>query len=452
MRNVLMVLCALQILSGSEYILTEGKRAWSKIDEMPKNKIADMSKIPQDPAFYANQLEALPMSRQLELDKEYDEKFFKPWKLNRIEKPLDELEWPFRSVRKEKIFDGAGTVIPSFVYEQWIDNAQFELLDTVHRQGITTRHVDVRALPTARPFYRDASKTGEGFPFDYNQNSSYHINTPLYISHYSKDRRWVFVRGSTAYGWVEASGIAVVDKSFMERFENGHYAVVIRDNIKLYQDGKALTIVKIGAIFPMIKTNVKTSDNNSTALGYLIAQRNLDGKAILQSASVAKSGLLVKKPLAFTPKNVAMIARQFYNEPYGWGGLLQTRDCSSTTKDYFAVFGIYLRRNSSEQAMDGCVTPIGSLNKNAKKQMIIGNAKPFRSLLFVPGHIVLYLGQYKGEPVIMHTYWGTRLTDGSKHVLARTVVTTTEPGKELDQIKESSKLANTLKKIITFGE
>jgi hypothetical protein len=202
----------------------------------------------------------------------------------------------------------------------------------------------------------------------------------------------------------------------------------------------------------MIKTNVKTSDNNSTALGYLIAQRNLDGKAILQSASVAKSGLLVKKPLAFTPKNVAMIARQFYNEPYGWGGLLQTRDCSSTTKDYFAVFGIYLRRNSSEQAMDGCVTPIGSLNKNAKKQMIIGNAKPFRSLLFVPGHIVLYLGQYKGEPVIMHTYWGTRLTDGSKHVLARTVVTTTEPGKELDQIKESSKLANTLKKIITFGE
>jgi hypothetical protein len=52
----------------------------------------------------------------------------------------------------------------------------------------------------------------------------------------------------------------------------------------------------------------------------------------------------------------------------------------------------------------------------------------------------------------MHTYWGTRLKNGSKYILARTVITTTEPGKELRNIKESSKLANTLKAIVTFGE
>jgi hypothetical protein len=62
------------------------------------------------------------------------------------------------------------------------------------------------------------------------------------------------------------------------------------------------------------------------------------------------------------------------------------------------------------------------------------------------------MGHYKGEPVIMHTYWGTRLKNGSKYVLARTVITTTEPGKELRNIKETSKLANTLKAIVTFGE
>ncbi len=72
-------------------------------------------------------------------------------------------------------------------------------------------------------------------------------------------------------------------------------------------------------------------------------------------------------------------------------------------------------------------------------------------MLYVPGHIVLYLGQYKGEPVIMHTYWGARLKDGSKKILGRTVITTTEPGKELKDIKESSKLAHTLKAIITPG-
>ncbi len=152
-----------------------------------------------------------------------------------------------------------------------------------------------------------------------------------------------------------------------------------------------------------------------------------------------------------SPNNATMIARQFYNEPYGWGGLMQTRDCSSFTKDYFAPFGIFLRRNSSKQARDGDYANIRGIPKNKKKQTIISKAKPFQSMLYVPGHIVLYLGQYKGEPVIMHTYWGARLKDGSKKILARTVITTTEPGKELSNIKESSKLANTLKGIITPG-
>jgi len=72
------------------------------------------------------------------------------------------------------------------------------------------------------------------------------------------------------------------------------------------------------------------------------------------------------------------------------------------------------------------------------------------SLLYVPGHITLYLGRYKGEPVIMHTYWGIRLKDWSKYPLCRTIITTTEPGKELRNIRERSKLINTLQQINTF--
>ncbi len=147
-----------------------------------------------------------------------------------------------------------------------------------------------------------------------------------------------------------------------------------------------------------------------------------------------------------------MITKQFYNEPYGWGGLLETRDCSSMTKDYLSVFGIFVRRNSGKQAKDGKYINLEGYKKAQKKKRILSKAKPFRSLLFVPGHIVLYLGEYKNEPVIMHTYWGIRLKNGSKYILARTVITTTEPGKELKNIKEQSKLIHTLKGIISFGE
>jgi len=50
----------------------------------------------------------------------------------------------------------------------------------------------------------------------------------------------------------------------------------------------------------------------------------------------------------------------------------------------------------------------------------------------------------------MHTYWGIRKTDGTKLITGRTIITTTEPGKERSDVKERSKLINTLKAIVNF--
>jgi hypothetical protein len=60
------------------------------------------------------------------------------------------------------------------------------------------------------------------------------------------------------------------------------------------------------------------------------------------------------------------------------------------------------------------------------------------------------MGQYRGEPVIMHTYWGIRKKDGSKLITGRTIITTTEPGKERRDTKESSRLIYTLRTIVKF--
>jgi hypothetical protein len=157
------------------------------------------------------------------------------------------------------------------------------------------------------------------------------------------------------------------------------------------------------------------------------------------------------KPVSFTPRNIAYIARQLKKDPYGWGGIRYGRDCSATTRDFFGVFGIFLHRNSSDQAKDGAkVINIKPFKGRAKKDAILANAQPFLSLLFVPGHIGIYIGEYKGEPVIMHTYWGVRLKDFSKYTLSHTIITTIEPGKEMPNLRKKSMMSNTLKKIINF--
>jgi len=327
-------------------------------------------------------------------------------------------------------------------WQWWVTNSNFDALETINAHAISVVHSNLRAFPTMTPIYRDPYKSTEAFPFDYNQNSELHINTPLYISHYSVDKKWAFARAAHAFGWVRLRDIALVDTNFMQKFQTKQYAVTIKDDLGLVNSKNiGISLVKLGSIFPY------SADKKHL----LVAQRTPEGKALFRYVSIPSTALAQKKPLRFNAKNVASVSKEFYNEPYGWGGKLQTRDCSATTRDFMSCFGIFLGRNSATQAKAGHAINIRHLKGRVKKDAILKYAKPFQSLLYVPGHITLYIGRYKNEPVIMHTYWGIRMNDWSKYPLSRTIITTTEPGKELPNSRAKSRLSNTLKKIVNAG-
>jgi len=425
---------------NANYLLQESNRVKSKIDSMPKGKVLDMRNIPQNPAYYASQIKPFSNKKQNKLDKEFNKKYFKPWNISKLDIPKQDFGWEIRFITKKPIYRVKGSIIKASTYNKWIDNAHYEQINSKKYKAITIRRTDVKALPTSTAYYRDPKEIGEGFPFDYNQNSALHINIPLLISHFSRDKRWAFVQASYSFGWIKVSDLALVNTKFIKTFQNDNYAMVIKDNLRLFNGKKNISLVKLGALFPIDKDGKH----------YLSASRDKKGHAHIEKVIVTSPKIIAKKPLPFTPHNVAMLAREFYGEPYGWGGSYECRDCSATTRDFLGPFGIFLRRNSSKQAKDGSSISLKDLNKSKKKKKIIEDAEPFRSLLYVPGHIVLYLGQYKGEPVVMHTYWGIRKKDRTKFITGRTIITTTEPGKERKDIREDSKLINTLKTIVNF--
>lgn len=425
----------------ANYILKNSKRRPSRIDHMPKGVVADMKNIPQDPAYYAKQIKPFDINEQKRFDNEFNKKYFKPWLLSSMNIPKKDSGWEVRFVQRRPIYRANGSVIPSSIYNKWIENANYGDMNSKSYKAITIKHTNVKAFPTSAAFYRNPHKTGQGFPFNYNQNSALHINVPLFISHFSKDKRWAFVRASYSFGWVKVSDIALVNPAFIRIFKNGNYSMTIKDNMRLYNEKKQpVSIVKLGSLFPL------SPDKKH----YLVAKRNAKGQAHIVYVNLLNSKSIAKMPLAFTPKNVAKLAKEFYGEPYGWGGGYKCRDCSSTTRDFLGPFGIFLHRNSSKQARDGSKISIKNLPKSYKKKFINQYAQPFKSLLYVPGHIVLYLGQFKGEPVVMHTYWGIRKKDGSKLITGRTIITTTQPGNERKDTKKSSQLIRTLKTIVNF--
>lgn len=137
-------------------------------------------------------------------------------------------------------------------FEKQIDNSNFEEYNTTIKKAITLKNTNVRVLPTSSVMFYNPNKPGEGFPFDYNQNSLLKINTPIIVSHFSKDRAWAYIQASIVGGWVKVEDIAFVDDEFINKFKNENYYVAVKEKFPIY-DIIFREYIKVGTIFPKMK-------------------------------------------------------------------------------------------------------------------------------------------------------------------------------------------------------
>jgi cell wall-associated NlpC family hydrolase len=79
--------------------------------------------------------------------------------------------------------------------------------------------------------------------------------------------------------------------------------------------------------------------------------------------------------------------------PYGWGGRAGERDCSSFLRDALSTYGIQFARHSGVQAELGTDNvDLQGLTEREKLGTIEHWAGRGVVLLYMPGHIMLYLG------------------------------------------------------------
>ena len=116
--------------------------------------------------------------------------------------------------------------------------------------------------------------------------------------------------------------------------------------------------------------------------------------------------------------------------------MYQNRDCSATMKDLFSPFGIWLPRNSMDQAAKGVVfIDLSRLSCKEKEKMIISKGIPYLTLIWLRGHIMLYIGSYKGRAMVFHNLWGIKtksfLGKEGRKIVGHAAITTVSPGKDL---------------------
>jgi len=77
--------------------------------------------------------------------------------------------------------------------------------------ALTLRNTVLRKLPTTEPLFLGTDPTEDYYPFDELQVSAIWGNTPVYVSHFSKDGAWALVEAPYMWGWVPSEDLARVD-------------------------------------------------------------------------------------------------------------------------------------------------------------------------------------------------------------------------------------------------
>jgi cell wall-associated NlpC family hydrolase len=403
---------------------------WS--GETREAPVRDLRELTQNPMAYVNgpsaDLPLLPVSRQEQMNAVYDALHFLPWHQSAPRHTPEQVSWGFREYADKPGYGKDGRRHPADWVRKMAINAHLDDYPQGGFPAIAAQRIDFRVLPTRESHSNFPKRIGKDHPFDNLQESSAPAGTPVLVTQISRDRKWCLAETSYALGWVKATDIAAVDPPFVQSWECGRYAAIVGDKTPARDEKGALILAApLGAIFPKV-------GEDASHTWILTAGRDSRGKAHLRKAWVPNQGA-ADKPLAFTPRHVARLAAELVGQPYGWGGMDGKRDCSALTRDIFAPFGIWLPRNSREQAEAGRFISLRNLTPVEREARIVKEGVPWRTLLWTPGHIMLYIGVHQGRPLIFHSFWSIRTRDAQgnkgKLIVGRSAVTTLQPGREL---------------------
>lgn len=283
--------------------------------------------------------------------------------------------------------------------------------------ALITARVSLRRLPTNEAFYDRPF----GNEFDRFQYSTLECGNPVAVLHRTSDRSWSFIQTSYTMGWVPSAGIAIGDGKIVNAFDRSKPLVATGSMVPVYTDRVLSThavSIPMGTRLPFLE---KTDRHYAVTLPW----RAPDGGLTFVTGYIRPDADVSIGFLDYTARNVYRQVFKLEGTPYGWGDLFGGRDCSRLVMDVFSTFGFNMPRNSRRQAAFSLAgrKEAGGLSEKDKIAILkfLGN-RPV--LLYMPGHIMLYLGTVDDRVFAIHSAWTLRESRpaGDRTVMAGRVV------------------------------
>lgn len=431
------VFLRLLILACCLFLLEACARQPSAPQVQQPGEVADLRTIPQDLTAFLDSSSEKPLLDSAARDDQYERyrtRFFAPWDMSKPSIKKKDVA----PMLKRKARGWKGTA--AWGESEWrsiANNGDIDTYPNLSAHGITLRATDLREMPTHSPRFTEPTSDVEANPFDYFQYSTLHAGMPVFLCHRSKNGKWYYVETALAAGWVDARDIGTTTPVFEALYRAAPLGAVVQENVTLAEGVRA----DIGAVLPLSES------------GSVLLPVKADGVTQLEEITPPE-GSVVPMPMTMTPLAVAELGNSMLGQKYGWGGMLGLRDCSSTTRDLMTPFGIWLPRNSRAQGKTGNPFDMKDMEVQSKERLVLRQGVPFASLVVMRGHVTLFVGKYRGRPVIMHNIWGIR-TNGPKGddrlVIGRNVVTTMTPGAELPNLADGKTIGDRFHTVTVLG-
>ncbi|MCA9668174.1 MAG: SH3 domain-containing protein [Myxococcales bacterium] len=260
------------------------------------------------------------------------------------------------------------------------------------------RGTPIRCYPTATPLYDEPWRKS----FDMMQCARLRPGEAVRVLRRSRaiagQGEWVYIWTDYTEGWVDPAALApAIDAKAMAAYLGAErVAVVTRDRRPLFDARGALVgAARLGARFPLLGRDGKQLRVQVPTKAGLAELRLAAGRGV-------REGYAALTRRAFLERAFAHL-----DAPYGWGGSGGHRDCSRLLMDLFDTFGLHIPRNSWMQSRAGVTSvDVAKLGDVAKAHAIEAAAKRGLVLLYMPGHIMLFVGREGDHLFALHQFSG----------------------------------------------
>lgn len=277
--------------------------------------------------------------------------------------------------------------------------------------AVVTKRADMKDWPTEDIIGYSANDTDDEM-----QGSSMNVNEPFVI------RQKCVVDGKTFYngcstncaGWVPAECVAICEnkEEWLDAWKVDtaakDFLVVAQDKITLepsmYVPEISEVKLMLGTILKLVPESEmpETVAERGTWNNYVVylPTRDADGKYVKQYALISQHYDVNVGFLPLTQGNVLNVAFTCLGSRYGWGGMLDSMDCSMYTRQIYRCFGLEIPRNTTWQVqIPDHVSDISQMTDEEKLEFF--ETVPVGSLLMFRGHITVYIGSENGRAYVI---------------------------------------------------